>query len=491
MKKTLRLNKIAAAVIAASAVMSAPTHAVNLSDDGLGDVGLVPYYTVRNGIDTYLSIVNTSPRYVVAVKLRFREGDNSRDARDFNIFLSPNDVWVAAITMGEDGETPVVQTNDTSCTAPALSAAAATMEGMRGVAFTSLAYDGNSDVFGADTGSDSIERTQEGHIEVIEMGVADPNDSDLASWAVHPDTKCNLIVDAYSTPDLFNQVYSEPLNVIKVAANIQAITAGASAGLPITMLANFFNPANIEDPDNPDPIDLMREPFSVEPNLNSAFPPVAMQTTNAGNIEDAFLTGVDAVSSLMMATTVINEYAIGGAALAATDWVVNFPTKNFYVDVDEADQVVDGANPFEFYFQNDLDGDGLSCVTVGYGYFDREENFELGDSDVDFSPKPPGAPTSSICQETQTLSFADESVLGSKNDYGVPLAAGFENGWMALRFTQAGSIVSLAGNEYLGLPAVGFSVKVLRNAVVQEGVLRNYTIVTEHAYRREIITPIQ
>ena len=119
MKLSFTRQKTAVAIAAALAAgASAPAFAVSHSDTGLGEVALVPYYTVRDNYDTNISVVNTSDRYVVAFKIRFREGSNSRDARDFNVFLSPNDVWTATVSMGADGETPYIQTADTSCTAP-------------------------------------------------------------------------------------------------------------------------------------------------------------------------------------------------------------------------------------------------------------------------------------------------------------------------------------------------------------------------------------
>jgi hypothetical protein len=42
--------------------------------------------------------------------------------------------------------------------------------------------------------------------------------------------------------------------------------------------------------------------------------------------------GVDAVSAVLMADTLYNEFNNESALGAATDWIVTFPTKNFYVD---------------------------------------------------------------------------------------------------------------------------------------------------------------
>jgi hypothetical protein len=261
------------------------------------------------------------------------------------------------------------------------------------------------------------------------------------------------------------------------------VGAGASTGLPVTTLANFFNPNVVEDPNNPHPSDIMFRPDSPFPNMNNAVPPTSAQITEAGPIVDNFARGVDAVSSLMMARSVLNEYALGGDAEAATQWVVTFPTKNFYVDRAE-NLPVNAPAPFQFFFQGDSDGDGLSCVNVDYGYYDREEDYISPESNLDFSPRPPGVPGTSICQESQTLSFGG-AFLGSGNNYGVPLAAGFENGWMRLTFTAATGIAGASYN-YGGLPVIGFGVKLLENSVEQAGVLRNYAIVQDHAYQRQI-----
>ena len=78
-----------AAAVAMSCAMSA-AHAVNVNNDGLGEVLLFPYYTAAAGNDTYINIVNTTAD-VKAVKVRFVEGMNSVEVLDFNLYLSPYD----------------------------------------------------------------------------------------------------------------------------------------------------------------------------------------------------------------------------------------------------------------------------------------------------------------------------------------------------------------------------------------------------------------
>ena len=76
-----------------------------------------------NVYNSLLSVVNSTAS-VKAVKVRFLEGKNSREVLDFNLFLSPKDVWTAGIVpMGAVSGTPApgagIITADKSCTLPA------------------------------------------------------------------------------------------------------------------------------------------------------------------------------------------------------------------------------------------------------------------------------------------------------------------------------------------------------------------------------------
>jgi len=113
-RKNLTAAVLAGLAGAAGIVGSA--QAVNVNPDGLGQVLLYPYYTTNGGNQTILSVVNTSD-YAKAVKVRFVEGQNSREVLDFNLYMSAYDVWTAAIAKNADG-VPTMYTADTSCTVP-------------------------------------------------------------------------------------------------------------------------------------------------------------------------------------------------------------------------------------------------------------------------------------------------------------------------------------------------------------------------------------
>src|SRR5215467_4151963 len=154
-------NSLTTAVIAGIAGVAGIANmasAVNLNPDGLGQVLLYPYYTVNGHQQTLLSVVNTDTVNGKAVKVRFLEGYNSREVLDFNLYLSPNDVWTARVSQTSDSGGGAVFTSDLSCTDPAIPSS--------GVPFRTAAFDGTGPV-PADEGPQDITRTREGYIELI------------------------------------------------------------------------------------------------------------------------------------------------------------------------------------------------------------------------------------------------------------------------------------------------------------------------------------
>ena len=83
----------------------------------LGDLAIVPYYTVMDGYATGVNIINTANETQV-IKFRFRRATDSMDALDFNVVLSPYDMYTGFISM--KGDDIVWRSNDNSCSAPAL-----------------------------------------------------------------------------------------------------------------------------------------------------------------------------------------------------------------------------------------------------------------------------------------------------------------------------------------------------------------------------------
>ena len=170
---TFKRKSLHAAVLAGLGAMgvAGTAQAVHVNPEGLGSVLIYPYYTVRADgggtstayYDNYVSIVNTTAS-TKAVKVRILEGKRSAEVLDFNLFLSPFDVWTGAIvrtTTASDGEEGgKLISVDRSCVVPnALFATASTNSLNR---FKNFVYAATNDGGGA-----TLDRTREGYLEVL------------------------------------------------------------------------------------------------------------------------------------------------------------------------------------------------------------------------------------------------------------------------------------------------------------------------------------
>lgn len=513
MKKTVinspmktKSKPIAAAIgLAMGALVSTGAQAVNMSTDSLGEVILFPYYTVNNGYNTNINITNTSENTVV-FKIRFREAENSRDARDFNVILSPYDVWTATITAsGDAADAPArLITADQSCTAgELLKLTSDSADKRRYIDFTNYDYIGSN----KDGGRQGLDRTREGYIEVIQMGHIKPRNpgapspqldftdaANVGDNAKHKSNgvpkNCDAVRQAFAEANVSatDDEWLEPINVLKASANLINTANGKAITMEPTVLANFYNPAGSGvDGAGPAGQNLITYPESQQPGLADVSPAVAvLNYDNAtSGIATSFATEVNAVSALISRNTVANQYSVNPATGAQTDWVITFPTKYYYVDERQGGVGNSSVAPFEqsTTFQN---GRGCAGVTVGFRFFDREEDEKIAISTVGFSPAPPEADPDQVCNESQVLTFANSNLLGSAEPANVPVDdAGFTKGWMSLVFPSAGALTSEDNYTFTGYPVIGFSATTLENGTNNAAIL-NYGFSAQHGYTRNI-----
>jgi hypothetical protein len=478
-------NSLTTAVIAGIAGVAGIANmasAVNLNPDGLGQVLLYPYYTVNAGQQTLLSVVNTDTVNGKAVKVRFLEGYNSREVLDFNLFLSPADVWTANIfaltDAGLSGTGAAIFTTDKTCTAPAFTQGPLS-NGSTYQQFLNYAYTGSN----SDTGPTTDDRTREGHFEMIEM-------SDIVGGALKADIthvngvppKCALAEAAFEagtttaapTGGLFGA--ASVVNVAK--GSFYAYNADALDGFSLLQLntpTGFLTPSLGQVNDAGGTTTVTSYVFNNGKLLTSPYP-----STNQ-------LLAIDAVSSVFAAANIYNQYETGANGAVGTDWVVNFPTKRFYVDSGTFTTLTAAVQPFEHLFgaKETGNGLGLSCTVVGITIFDREENTSTP-TGCGFSPCPPGQPPSSICHETNVITFnttGTNSILASNLTANIlPIGAA---GWLNLTLTGNGHDFRLAtnGNQFHGLPITGFEAVKFTNGNVG-GVLANYAGVYRHRQSR-------
>lgn len=504
-KMKFKRSAMALAVAGAIGIAAPAVQAVNLADDGLGEVLLFPYYGVLNGYDTYLNITNASAD-TVAVKLRFREAHNSRDVRDFNIILSPWDVWVGAVTLSPDGTVARVQTNDKTCTQPQLPVIDAAA-GLRGIDFTNFDYTQSN----ADGGPTGLDRTKEGHVEVIEMGVSPAGNENVTGTVAYKakhvsgtPRDCAGIVTAFETNlGVVRAEFNEPKNNLKGTGTLIKVDAGKAGAYEAVTLANFFNPT-AGAPDDAGADDLIFQARDSQPNLGDVRPATSVVNLDTGPgagvlgvAVDNWTVPVDAVSAVLARQSLLNQFNVAEGVNAETDMVVTFPTKYFYVDTRQPGIAAGAARaPFAKTFQKDTDGDGLSCDQVVLTVHDREEF--TPELTSDFSPPPPQG-RNELCKEVNVLTFNGTNALGSAVSQNINVSAsGIENGWLdvALDANEGGAgpthMVPSAtrGALFYGLPVVGMSYTTLENGVAGDNTL-NYGSMWNHAYRRNVSTSAQ
>lgn len=153
MKKSTLALSIAAA-IGSFGLVGAANAQMKVNADGIGQQLVFPYFTAQGDNATMLSITNTDTINGKLVKVRFRGAANSDDLFDFQVLMSPGDMWTASVSKDAATGLAKLSTSDTSCTLPASVNAA----------FSTARLDPSA--------SDAVKAqgTREGYVEVINMG---------------------------------------------------------------------------------------------------------------------------------------------------------------------------------------------------------------------------------------------------------------------------------------------------------------------------------
>ncbi|MES9828525.1 MAG: hypothetical protein ABW201_09700 [Candidatus Thiodiazotropha sp.] len=260
----LRKSKIAAAMLMATA--TAGVNAAHVNTDGTGQVALLPYYNVNNNFITNINITNTTNLYK-AVKVRFRESRISADVLDFNIYMSPFDVWNGTIRLS--GSVANIITEDETCTYPAKALLQA------GVDFRNI-YTATTD-----------EDLTEGYVEIIEMGVIADGTGPAADGGLFAE------IDASGTAD----------GAINTVAGDRDITAGllhGATGVPAdcSVVADAWTAGAAGAPANGfEPGAMAATGVATDPDVALPYPEV----TNAGLV--APTGGINAYSIMINTAT--------------------------------------------------------------------------------------------------------------------------------------------------------------------------------------------
>ncbi len=477
MKKSSLTTAVLAGIVGVAG-FAGTASAVQQVPYGVGQVLIYPYYTTRGNQQTLVSVVNTSDS-VKAVKVRMLESYNSTEVLDFNLFLSPWDVWTASIGELSSG-LPGIATNDNSCTVPAIDPA--------GQEFLTYGYTGT----GADGGPTGIDRAREGYIEMIEMATVV---GATATAVTHTASGAPANCSPTGIDDPANTDYVAPGDADTTPGGlfgngaIISVPEGIMYGYEADTLAGF-NRAN-----------LFSGAGDPQPNLMSVNDDSFQATATAhvfmnnGDVITAVYPGadpnsrrVDAVSAVFAATSVMNEWVANSAGGIGSDWVLTFPTKRFYVWTPATPPIAPFASAFA--------APGQSCDEVKSTIFNREELTKETKDEPIFSPPPPEGDPTGLCHEVNVITFGgQDSILHSDPDTVLKLPAfGTETeGWFKLTFANTPMLLAsdAAGPDgavvFGGLPVTGFwADKFIRGT--GGSVLGNYSGAFHHRFEREVIS---
>ncbi len=489
----------------AGVALAPPARAVQLDPGGQGQVLLYPYYTVHNGQQTLLSIINTSDADQV-VQVTFREALNGRSALQFKIWLRRWDSWTGTLfALADDGiasDGAGLLTYDRSCTSPTFFSTGPLTQG--GVPYFPLRNENYSAAM-SDGGPGDLGRARHGWIEVISLanvygapaaammfgvGGIPANCGLLQTVALGPSTSARPIGGLIGTA-----------SVIRVAAGT-ILSSRAEALSGFTAISLYSNDLIQPAPN----LASVNEGMIGAPVKAIIFDDQGRRQMLTYGTSGSGSRPIDAVSATLMATRVKNAYQTSAALAAATDWVVTMPTMPFYTDPAITGSFVQALPPFERPFL--APGNAPTCTP----FFIHDQN-QLRDSG-DWLPNTcgsggssiPGTPTFRrliLFQSANVIAYTAPTsvdVLPLRTEVlFAPAPAGARvpdlpwyiradaapAGWLEMFLSRAYTShrlpLSAEGKSLEGLPAIGYSASNIVNGNVSNGVLANYAAAVRHA----------
>lgn len=463
MISTLRFTTAAAALS-----LSGGCLAVSLNPEGLGQALIFPYYTANssagNAFNTYVSIVNHTTE-AKALRVRFREGRNGREALAFNLYLSPRDVWTGAVVPADSG-TRLLST-DVSCTDPPLQAQTGAASFLP---FTTANFSGGSD----DGAGADPQRTREGFVEVLEMAVlTGTSAAGVTHGTAGPPVNCGAMV-GNATPTVTRPTggLSGTLTLINVASGLDfTVNAEALAGLASRP---YFRP-----------------PSDSYPDFNAAEIDAESEVAAGGAVyRSRWSRPVDAVSAALMRAEWAGEYVLDAGTASLTDLVFTFPTRHFYVSAAGSQPPFPQGPAWSFNC-----GPAFSWpAELSVLFHNREARFAAAaGGDFLASPRPASCASAAVvavrngAAHIPPAALARSAVLGSEtggySQGGLQVTTTFSGGWVrfiaptaailtseasSMRWNASGSFLAGA-HRVSGQPMLGFAVRTFRNGTISCG----------------------
>lgn len=405
MKKKLLAVGVAATLGALSGVSNA---AMTVAQNGVGQINVLPYYTVQNGNMTLISIANTDETNGKAVKVRFRGAQFSDDVFDFQVFLSPADVWTAAVTL--DGNVARLATSDKSCTLPV---------SVNQPFVTARLLDANK-----------AQGTREGYVEIINMGDIVPSTPlYTATKHVNGVAPCttSVLIGSGITPNDLSSAMTNPTTGLTSFATIINVAQSKAFTVPATALnqvgatvpVRYSRQANLTI--GTASFGSVAPAFAPAQTADSVFDTatgnVTMYEFDLPDLSTPYGTANAAAQLAELQTalakaSVVTEYATDDSILASTDVVLSQPTRRYYYTWTDTPSVAGGDTNKTLATVAGATGvyAGLDAATnklqVGAPtFYDREEQKVVNASSIVISPNPQGTSTFTLTGEVSLVSI--------------------------------------------------------------------------------------
>ena len=297
--------------------------ATELSEDGMGEVLIFPFFIADNGWDTYINVQAVSRRTATAsqwsqalsLRVVLREGRNGDIIDTFNTYAThPNgqSAWRAALYRNAQGQTRL-RVAEGQCLVDSNGQAHAGP----GIELPVAASVGLIEVYSMAEPSRSFGKLLEESLDCEEL--AANWESPDGRWTVDP-------TDDWSHPMPWASAISGQGTLI----NVQQ---GLSGVYQATALRNF----------NGGHVLVHTDPGSLSPNLADAQPAMVNGVTQPD--------GITTVAKLLTTRALSNDVVTLDEVAASTDWIISYPTSGYHA-----------ARPFDV----EIGGEPRNCSSFGY-----------------------------------------------------------------------------------------------------------------------------
>ncbi len=457
-------------------LFSCQASAVYINQQGIGEVLLIPYYTVNNNLNSLVTVTNTSDTSK-AVKINVREGLNGYAVLSYNVYLDAYDSWSfgfvpsTSTVTGYVGQGSVKQyTSDHSC-APFL-----VKNGQEFLPYELI------------DGPVGMERSREGFIEIIEMGELQDEFIDYADQGnFGTPSDCSAFEAAWlpggawdaDTGGAVTQHMVPASGDLMAEANLVNVAEGIDFSIPVVAMSGFFNTESVAH----------FNPGDTSLSLDAAAP-YATVFANEKSYQLGFETGIDAVSAVLMVDELIANYVLDTIVAGKTEAVFSQPARRFYVSEQGNNNLppYNAMNHPRLFCPTETNTNELSQyggTTVNWLLSDRESQLEVLNLVLD---PPPPRYVPALCDSVSVWQLllpgqfgVTPGITASSYDLSIatPARAVTENGFIKINFLDTRPLVGSDLNnnthvEMMGIPIIGFTLQQFSNASAGPGLLAQY-----------------